>query len=473
MKQQNTFYLLCLSLCFLFGCSATKKVAIPEIKETTIADLSRKMTRLTPEQRKYWWHADLLTDTIPGISLDKAYAFLAGKKSTTVVVAVTDTGLDTEHEDLKDVLWTNSDEIAGNGVDDDKNGFVDDIHGWNFLGDTYNENLEQTRMYRNYKKRFGDRTEADMAPDEVAAFKDYLKLQQEMKGQISDRGYYFNPGFNAREGMEDPYDFSIKVYGDNKVKNKEPSEMHATHVAGIIAANRTNTKGMKGVADNVKIMSLRIVPKGDEYDKDVALGIRYAADNGAKIINASFGKSHSSNPEWVHDAIKYAAEKDVLIVLSSGNSGQNIDKIPTYPNDTPDNRTEIADNVIMVGANSFNYDENITAAFSNYGKRNVDVFAPGVSIYSSVPNGRYQSMGGTSMAAPATAGIAALVRSYYPDLTAGQVKKIIMESGTKINIDVMIPGGETTLLSMDDLCVSGRVVNAFGAVKMAAALSKE
>ncbi len=463
-------YSLCFSILLFIGCSASKKAVVPDaINE--VLNLPAKTSRLTANELKAWGHADLATDTIPGISLAKAYEFLKGKKSTTVIAAVADTGIDTDHEDLAPVMWSNPKDIV-DGKDNDGNGFVDDINGWNFLGATYNENLEMTRMVRNFKQQFGDKTAADITPEEMKDFELYQKLAKEVGEKFSGSGYYFNVDFNAREGQPDPYDYAVKIYGDNNIKNTVGSEAHASHVAGIIGAARGNEKGIDGIADNVKIMSLRIVPQGDEYDKDVALGIRYAADNGATVINASFGKGYSPNREWVYDAIKYAAEKDVVIVMSSGNNGQNIDESPTFPNDAPDAMKEIADNVIMVGANTYNYNESLPAAFSNYGKRNVDIFAPGVSILSTVPGGKYRPMGGTSMAAPAVAGVVALVRSYYPKLTAAQVKQIIMKSGTKIDFEVMTPGSEPTMVPFTDLCVSGRVLNAYEAVKMAEKISK-
>jgi subtilisin family serine protease len=220
-------------------------------------------------------------------------------------------------------------------------------------------------------------------------------------------------------------------------------------------------------------MAVRSVSEGDEYDKDVALGIRYAVDNGAKVINTSFGKAFSPNKQWVYDAIKYAAKKDVLIVNAAGNDGKNIDVEKTYPNDTPDLKNEIADNFITIGAMSANYNENLPASFSNYGKFNVDVFAPGVQIYSTTPEGEYQKFSGTSMAAPSTAGVAALIRSYYPKLSASQVKHILMNSGTKIDFNVIKPGSQSRenptgeLVPFSDLSVSGRIVNAYNALKMA------
>ncbi len=471
MNDLRKSYLLALSLCFLFSCNTTKKLAVPDINDTVL-NLPAKSNRLTAVQLQAWGHADLATDTIPGISLAKAYEFLAGKTSTTVIAAVTDTGIDIDHQDLKPVMWTNTDEPV-DGKDNDGNGFVDDINGWNFLGDTYDENLEMTRMVRMFKAQFGDKKMGEIAPAEMADYKLYKKLAKQVADSFTGSGSYYNVDFNARKGQPDPYDYTIKVYGNSNVKNSDNSEAHASHVAGIIGAARDG-EGVEGIADNVQIMSLRVVPKGDEYDKDVALGIRYAVDNGAKVINASFGKSFSPKAAWVHEAIKYAAEKDVVIVLSSGNSGENIDVAPNFPNDTPEyDKAEIANNVITVGANTYNYDESLPAAFSNYGKKNVDIFAPGVTILSTVPSGKYRAMGGTSMAAPAVAGVVALIRSYYPKLSANQVKQIIMKSGTKIDFKVMTPGSEPTLVPFTDLCLSGRILNAYEAVKLADLMDKK
>jgi cell wall-associated protease len=265
----------------------------------------------------------------------------------------------------------------------------------------------------------------------------------------------------------------MTIFGDNKVGNSIKSEAHGSHVSGIIGAVRNNEIGMNGVANNVKIMAVRAVPDGDEYDKDVALAIRYAVDNGAKVLNTSFGKGYSPKKEWVWEAIIYAASKDVLIVNAAGNDGKNIDEELTYPNDSKDLKTEIADNVITIGAMSANYNENLPANFSNYGKINVDVFAPGVQIYSTTPENEYAKFSGTSMAAPSTAGVAALVRSYYPKLTASQVKHILMNSGTLITMDVTKPGSQSRenpngeKVPFTELSVSGRVVNAYNALLMA------
>ncbi len=289
-----------------------------------------------------------------------------------------------------------------------------------------------------------------------------------------DKNKHYNLAFNSRQSMGDNlYDINDKYYGNNNVIGSKDEESHATHVAGIVGATRNNDIGANGVANHVKIMSVRVVPDGDEHDKDVALGIRYAVDNGAKVINSSFGKAYSPNKQWVYDAIKYAASKDVLIVNAAGNDGANIDEEYTYPNDSKDLITEFTDNVLTVGAMSSNYNEKLPASFSNYGKINVDVFAPGVQVYSTVPKNHYAKYNGTSMAAPSAAGVATLVRSYYPKLTASQVKHILMNSGLKVDFDVIKPGSKSKenpkgeMVPFSSLSVSGRVVNAYNALRMA------
>jgi len=504
-----------------------------------IVSISAKKVALTKDQKESWGHADLVTDTIPGMSIAKAYAFLEGKKGVEVVVGVVDSGTDLKHEDLIANAWVNTKEIPNNGKDDDNNGYVDDINGWNFLGTIYKENAEVERILKNpklvddatYQKikaaqdkkiagaegtkkqftqmlqavQFADNTLAEYlkkknyTKDEVTKIKsDKMPVMQsvniakqmygfglssltqgisEIKKEIKNAEDLLsgnNLKTNYRKPLNDnAQDFATRGYGDGNIGHSIKDEAHGSHVSGIIGAVRNNGLGMNGVATNVKIMAVRAVPDGDEYDKDVALAIRYAVDNGAKVINASFGKSYSPNKQWVYDAIKYAAEKDVLIVHAAGNAGKNIDVASNFPNDSDDLVTEFSDNVITIGASNFTYNEKLPANFSNYGKLNVDVFAPGVQIYSTFPENSYESIGGTSMASPGVAGVAALIRSYYPKLSASQVKHIIMNSGTKIDFDVIKPGSENQknpkgeLVPFADLSVSGRIVNAHNALIMA------
>ena len=524
---------------FLLGsCKSISTIPVPKPSSYSVTAIAKKAP-LTEEESKFWGHSDLVTDSIPGMSLDKAYDFLQGKKGIEVVVGVVDSGTDLLHEDLKNVAWINSKEIPSNGIDDDKNGYVDDINGWNFLGTIYKEHLEYQRIVKDpsianeesvkeatkfydekvsaakkNEKQYGQMlkmvTNADDALSKHFDKSNYSKdevtkvvtedtaLKQSI--EVAKQMYSFGLSSLAQAKQElsklvenassmlggedlkkeyrsvlgdDPNTMDNISYGDAATGHSTKDEAHGTHVSGIIGASRNNNIGMNGVATNVKIMAVRAVPDGDEYDKDVALGLRYAVDNGAKIINTSFGKGFSPKKEWVYEAILYAASKDVLIVNAAGNDGKNMDVEKTFPNDSRDLVTEISDNVLTVGAMSANYDENLPASFSNYGKINVDVFAPGVQIYSTTPEGEYAKFSGTSMAAPSTAGVAALLRSYYPKLSASQVKHILMNSGTMINFDVIKPGSRSRenptgeKVSFSELSVSGRVVNAYNALKMA------
>ena len=288
---------------------------------------------------------------------------------------------------------------------------------------------------------------------------------------------HFNLDLDGRAVVgDDPYDITDTNYGNNKVSGPDPKKedaKHGTHVAGIIAANRNNSVGLKGVASNAKIMAVRAVPDGDEYDKDIALGIRYAVDNGAKVINTSFGKYFSQNPEWVIDAIKYAADKDVLIVNAAGNEGIDLDKKRVYPNDqNPQETTEISDNFLTVGALNYEYGANLIATFSNYGATNVDVFAPGTKIWSTTPNDTYEYLQGTSMASPAVAGIAAIIRGYYPKLSAGQVKQIIMDSGISTKATVVLGGDTSNTKKFQTISTSGKMANLYNALILADQISK-
>lgn len=307
--------------------------------------------------------------------------------------------------------------------------------------------------------------------DVGANFHDELK---EYSDYVYDKlNYNLNKEFNGRKVVGDnPEDINDKKYGNNIVYSKERKDsFHGTHVAGIIGQVRNNKIGGDGVATNVEIMPIRAVPNGDEYDKDIALAIRYAVDNGAKVINGSFGKDYSPHKEWVWEAMKYAESKDVLIILAAGNDGKDVDVEPNYPEDTADKKTELVNNVIKVGAINYNYGTNVVADFSNFGTDNVDIFAPGVKIYATITEGKFKYEQGTSMASPNVAGVAALIRSYYPNLKAAQVKQIIMMSGTPLDFEVAVgENGEKRPFSKAS--VSGKIINAYNALKMAEILSK-
>jgi cell wall-associated protease len=514
-----------------------------------------------------WFLRDPENDSLQGVSAERTYeTLLKGKQSKTVLVAVIDSGIDVEHEDLKDIIWVNEDEVAGNGVDDDKNGYVDDIHGWNFIGgqdgnvdeDTYEvtrefarlkpkyENFDEKKVnkknraeyeywkrvkakYENDSKNSQDQlkkyeeqfmiysqaflnikfcdsllseklgapvTKSSLASIPVdndtlenakayltkilESFKEDVKvsefleeiaigIEQLKEGVDHYRTaveYGYNTEFNSRTIVgDDPNNLSQKNYGNNDVEG--PDAQHGTHVAGIIGANRANAIGVKGIADNVRIMSVRAVPNGDERDKDVANAIVYAVDNGAQVINMSFGKSFSPQKEYVDKAVLYAESKGVLLIHAAGNDGRDLDKEYNYPNRKVGKEKEVK-NWIEVGASSFGADEHFVGSFSNYGKKSVDVFAPGVQIFSTTPDNTYTELQGTSMASPATAGVAALLLSYFPDLTPVQVKDIIRQSTRRFDgLKVSKPGSMGEEVNFQDLCSSGGLINAYEAVKLA------
>ena len=516
------------------------------------------------EAPKGWHLLDYAQDSFYGISLNKAYTFLKDKHrvSKPVIVAVLDSGVDTTQEDLKNILWHNPKEIPGNGIDDDGNGYIDDVYGWNFLGGKDGRNIikasdERSRIYHQFKTKFSGKlidsntlsgldkseytlfkkasTELSFSQDdqvellfvEVTAkaikrhdqilrqemgcdeytceklekFQPVSKIAREAKfgyltcikmlgvdadekntNTIADLDEYVEGkkiAFESKDNApadyrrdivkDDYYNLADRFYGNNDVMGPAAAAKHGTHVCGLIGAQRNNGIGIDGVADNVQIMMLRVVPEGDEYDKDVALAIRYAVDNGAKVINMSFGKYFSPEKRWVDSAVKYAELHDVLIVHASGNESYDLDTKEGFPNPWLKQWNSEATNFITVGASSDpKISGSITAEFSNYGKENVDVFAPGVRIYSTLPGAHnYGNLKGTSMSTPIVTGLAALIRSYYPYLSAVQVKKIIEESVLKpaANIPSIKPGSKDEPIPFNTLSRSGGIINAFNAIE--------
>ena len=526
----------------LVACGGTSKIASLPIETLEGKNIPTQVENPSKDELKTWPHRDLLTTGYPGISLAEAYKALKGRKAQTVIVGVVDSGVDINHEDLKSIIWTNPKEIPNNGIDDDKNGYIDDVHGWNFLGEINQDNLEYVRILKKgdtsdpdykraeekYDKEFKDANEkielysqikeriaqSDALIQKHLGKKEYteedldkidassLQLLGAVRGMkyllsngvsvketleelsegikhYEDRlKYGLNKEFNPRKVLNDnPDDINDKIYGNNNVIGPTAEgALHGTHVAGIIAAVRHNNIGIDGVADHVRIMPVRTVPDGDEYDKDVALALRYAIDNGAKVINTSFGKEFSPHKEWVYEALKYAAEKDVLIVNAAGNDTKNVDVQLTFPDDNI-NGKEFTDTMITIGALNYEYNENLVASFSNYGKNNVDLFSPGVQIYATVPENKYKFLDGTSMAAPEVAGVAALIRAYFPKLKAREVKQILMESGLTPTVKEVLVGGrgeegEAKRMLFSELSKSGKIVNAYNAIILAAQRSK-
>ena len=507
-----------------------------------------------------WYQLDPQTTGHNGISLDKAYEFIKLKKltSTRVIVAVIDSGIDTLHEDIKPILWTNPKEIPGNGIDDDHNGYIDDVHGWNFIGGKDGRNVKQdsyegARVYYALKSRWEGK-EVDKAKLSVAEKKEYetfliakqktmgdtnpeqTEMLNNMLGKLltgdsvikkelgkeeynaTDVKAYFPVDFNAiatkgilvsisnannsnditntqlidelkgeiRKGesaakppaeyrkeivKDDETNINDRSYGNNDIMAGTP--FHGTHCSGIIAAARGNGKGIDGIADNVRIMMVRAVPDGDEHDKDIANAIRYAVDNGAKIISMSFGKDFSPQKQWVDDAFRYAESKGVLLVHAAGNDAKNIDTASNFPNPVYADAKGRATNIITVGASGDIKNGGLTASFSNYGKKEVDVFAPGVNIYSTIPGtATYGNASGTSMACPVVAGIAALILEYYPNLTPQQLKLAIQNSAQMPQQKVNQPGTQNKV-TLSDIAVSGGIVNAYEAIKYASTLKAE
>lgn len=555
-----------------------------------------------------WYNLDLVKDGYFGISTERAYKELLSNKmpKEKIVVAVIDGGVDIKHEDLKDILWVNKREIPGNGIDDDANGYIDDVNGWNFIGSKKGnlayDNLELTRIRRSLMSKYASTTNMTVLDStQKEEFELYKKATREfgekynnahqtfaflsvvkkvldsvafinkkkipsledveqytadseeeeqikkfIRGGVKDSGgmekffkemkdayeqyevmlkYNLNLEYDERAELvgDDYTNSSERNYGNNDVAG--PNAEHGSHVSGIIGANRSNGIGINGIANSVSIMAIRVVPEGDERDKDVANGIRYAVDNGAKVINMSFGKGFKWDKNVVDEAVKYAETKGVLLVHAAGNDNLDNDLEENYPNkyfDTPEAvayrkahkkmqpkipllpvqgqmqnqgmsrnpglgvikpapvdtakfRLPHASNWIEVGASAYADDGSLKASFSNYGKYMVDVFAPGFMINSTVPGSKYEEFDGTSMASPVVAGLAAMILSYYPNLKPHQVRDIIMKSVAKIDHKVKYTNSknESSRIAFSELCVSGGIVNAYNAMKIAESYSSK
>tara|TARA_B110000444_G_C18845752_1_gene601865 strand:+ start:918 stop:2504 length:1587 start_codon:yes stop_codon:yes gene_type:complete len=466
--------------------------------------------------KENWSLLDINSDMIPGMSILKANnELIKNQKGKSVIVAIIDSGVEIGHPYLSPYIWNNSDEIPNNKIDDDKNGYVDDINGWNFLGDSNKENLEYVRLFKKtsledpmskvYKKEIDEAinknnetisrvkylygmlfksdslisstlgkdkftiVEAKDIPiktikiEEAIRFLEFAKSNSWSLQSLSEASEYYqssnnfhnNINFNGREVVgDDPDDFSDSNYGNSDVLDRNK---HGTHVGGIV----------RSISKSAIIMPIRCVPDGDEYDKDVALSIRYAVDNGATIINFSFGKKYSPHSDWVIDAMKYAEERDVLIVNAAGNDSNNIDLIEneSYPTDQKDGN-EFLNNLITVGASSYSFDSGQVAYFSNFGSKNVDLFAPGFQIYSSVLDGKFEYLNGTSMAAPNVTGVAVVLRSFYPKLSASSIKHILMSSGVDMNKTLKKPKSDD-ILDPNSFSRSGKTVNLYNALLFA------
>lgn len=543
MKNLSALFLIFL----IISCNSSKKEYLPTIFEPTAKE------NFTETELRNWAYMDYQTDTIPGISLEKAYkeSLIDSTVETSIIVATIDTAIDIDHEDLKGRFWINENELDNN-IDDDKNGYVDDFNGWNFLGNQSGdfplyENYEFVRVVRFYQSKYDSVNPEQLSEKEQERYRyfsqaketlneelvfvketiengktlisDYyqglkkvkqyipeaqiteeildsllgshpnfkkeiesVKILFEYDMEITDlendlafyerlRDVYYNLEFDEREKIGDDVD-NIKdyIYGSNIVNGRINDLDHGTLVAGLIVAQRNNNIGIDGVSDNAIILPIDAAVNGQAHDKDVALAIKYAVDKGAKIINITTMKEFSLHKEWVFDAIRYAASKDVLIVNAAGNDNVDLDEVKNYyPNDNDYVFPEIADNFLTVGGSSYNISNNLKLGASNYGKETVDLFAPGEHIYTTASNNEYEFVDGTSFAAPIVAGIAALIRSKYPSLTAPEVKNILMESGTSYNVLVNIAeeDEDPNMVSFSSLSKSGKIANAYNALLLA------
>lgn len=505
-------------------------------------------------------------DGAEGVRTEETYVTFGMPQSEDIVVAVIDSGVDVNHEDLQGKIWINEGEVANDGIDNDGNGYIDDVFGWNFIGgadgmatmeedsilanglrlvkgnpaaqvdaDTLEVTRELVRMkslkaqverlgetltpaqaeylekvqsvvtenyesakgvVENYTARLNTYKAAEevlksagvsiMTVDAVRAVvstdEAVLKAKTEMLGLLSNgltesrinavlgyygdqMRYYYNENFNSRGIVGDNYsDLNEKSYGNNDVIG--PDSSHGTHVSGSIAAVRDNNLGIKGVATNVKIMAIRVIPNGDERDKDVANGIRYAVDNGAKVINMSFGKMYSPFKKAVDEAVRYAESKGVLLVHAAGNDNKNNDFIPSFPSRTDLKGKREFNNWLEIGASSYKKGLELPADFSNYGKKTVDLFAPGVDILSTTPDNSYDTYSGTSMASPTAAGVAALLLSYDPAMNADGVKALMIDTSRRYpKLKVNLPGTTEPVL-FSTLSTYGSILDVFEATNV-------
>jgi cell wall-associated protease len=512
--------------------------------------VSAQTTNTDPRKHEQWYLKDLMTDGIPGISLDSALWLVRDKQPVPVIVAVIDAGVDIEHPELCNQLWINPREVAADGIDNDRNGYVDDVYGWNFLGTesgliVKGENLEVTRLYKQYSDRFGNRKASEIKRSEREEYQLYQRIKIDYEAQLNEavkkialymgfketlvknlktvnkllkgqelnaenlaklepkspkkleavnmiREWYIVKGFtpekvdswienekntinvklnvNNNQRLivgDDLSDMSDSLYGNNNYSGETAG--HGTSVAGVIASEAGNSAGIQGICRSARIMTIRVVPGGDEHDKDVALAIRYAVNHGAQVINCSFGKDYSPYKWMVDSAIRYAEAHGVLVVHAAGNDSRNIDDIDNYPSKS-DLDGRYFSNMINIGASTSITGSKLVAGFSNYGRKEVDLFAPGADILSLRPDSAYEKGSGTSLAAPVVSGVAALLLSYYPDLTPQDIISILLESSYKPDpyLKVIIPGQDTEKIPFRDMSVSGGIVNAHSALKMAA-----
>lgn len=546
-------------LIFLLSIESCSKEEKPKPKPNDINSrgVQQPLENETDPEKIFNWFTKGPKEHVEGIDVERAYKNLIHKNNNpSVIVAVIDGGFDLNHEDLQGRFWVNQKEAQGlPGIDDDHNGYIDDIHGWNFLGgkddqgrNTHvnQERLESTReliRLKKLKKQLfdlgktlnrndqiyydklnyevtGDRNLTniqitytlstlkrlkelfdplseklnikfdELTLEKIDSFKASTELEQETKESIivelnassaksveriqirlknlqTSLETLLNEDFDPRAEIikDNPDDFSNGYYGNNDVVG--PDALHGTHVAGIIAALRDNQLGIYGVSNVAKIMALRAVPNGDEYDKDIYFAVKYAVDNGAKIINLSFGKKYSPHKSKLDEIFKYAASKGVLLVHASGNYAHNNDDRDNYPNrylSSPDQHEELR-NWIEVGASS-KYDTTaLVANFSNFGKESVDIFAPGLEIKSTSPLNTYTILSGTSMAAPVVSGVLSLLMAQDPKKSSYEIRQTLLKSGRDKRLVQVLKPGFGELVKFGDLSRTGSVTDAYKALE--------
>ncbi|AXT51312.1 peptidase S8 [Aquimarina sp. BL5] len=505
-----------------------------------------------------WYFKDVTKDSVFGISLTEANQVLTQKKlkGREIVIAVIDTEIDINHEDLKDQIWHNHKEIPDNSMDDDDNGYIDDIDGWNFLGNTNGENIihsnfEITRIVRKYQEKFEGLNIDQIKVPDTSNFKLYKKAKKAYDDQLKEAKFnydyvknidlkyktarkeltaYFPDNDFSKEHLDsikiDTTDSNLKKhylavkqmidykvtqnqidqtlsiyknyldfylnleyderillsednkknsnYGNPNVSGNTDKLYHGTLVSGVLAANRNNQLGIKGIYDKIRIMPLCISSNGDEYDQDIALAIRYAVDNGAKVINMSSSKDVSMYKKMVYNALQYAYENDVLFVRSVGNDNLDLDQEQNRCYPEKNKNYDYNKIFISVGGSTEGINKSLKASFSSYGKNSVDIFAPSVNIKTTSINNEYTMDEGNSMAAPIVSGIAALLWGYYPNLSAVEIKDIIMKSGRdyKNSVEIEQQDGTKIQIPFSELSKSGKVVNAYNALLLADKLSK-
>lgn len=530
-----------------------------------------------------WYNCSFGEDGVYGAEVNKAYEFLKGKKvKKRPVVALIGTGLDVEHEDLKQAIWVNPGEQA-DGKDRDKNGFIDDINGWNFLGGKNGQVMERLiqegdREFLRLKDKYADYITSNgeffkiidgkrvkvSAPENLSEYSYYKNVVMpesqlariyggwNMAYVIAEYGQKFKEDLRAKfpgqritlqefQTCYDPnapqdtlsdvtftliatafqlyktddldfvyktfvetgvargkesYEEALKAYGydgrkdivgddylninDNKYGNNVLLTSDAglgTMQGGIIGGKRGNGLGNDGIMDEAEIMALRVTASGGEpYIKDMVLAIRYAADHGVDIIVLPQQNTlyPDGQKEWMIEALRYAESKGILVIVPAWELSQDLAKQTFYPNRRMTGDKELT-NLMVISSSDKEGNPSLNA---NYGAKELDLFAPGINIYSAYTGDTYQIGSGVGLASASVAGVAALIKAYYPHLTGSQIRDILLESvtsrkGVEVEKGIEVDGKQTQdLFLFDDLCLSGGILNAYQAIMAADKLGK-